>query len=184
MWKTITVLLALSMMCGCTTTSGEHQAEGSASSADDYTLAAGDKIKIVVEGEKDFSGEFVVDASGAIAMPIVGPIPANGMTLREVASAYGAKLREGQILRDPKVSAEPVGLRPILVLGEVKRPGQYAYVSGMTIQSAVQLAEGYSYYAKESSAEITRGGRTVEVDVAAQVKILPGDTVRIPKRFF
>ena len=184
MWKTITILLALGMMCGCTSGNGERQADGSAPGGADYTLAAGDKIKIVVEGEKDFSGEFVVDSSGAIAAPIVGSIPANGLTLREVASAYAAKLREGQILRDPKVSAEPLGLRPILVLGEVKRPGQYAYVSGMTIQSAVDLAEGYAYYAKEGAAEITRGGRTVAVDVAAQMKILPGDTVRIPKRFF
>ena len=111
-------------------------------------------------------------------------IEAKGKTLAELSAAYAAKLRDGQILRDPKVTAEPVGLRPIFVLGEVKRPGQYAYVTGMTIQSAVELAEGYTYYAKESSAEITRGGRTVEVDVAAQIKILPGDMVRIPKRFF
>ena len=184
MWKTIAILLALGFMCGCTSASRERQADGSASAAADYRLAAGDKIKIVVEGEKDFSGEFVVDASGAIAAPIIGLIPANGLTLSEVAAAYGAKLREGQILRDPKVSAEQVGMRPILVLGEVKRPGQYAYVSGMTIQSAVELAEGYTYYAKQSAAEITRGGRTVEVDVAAQMQILPGDTVRIPKRLF
>lgn len=104
--------------------------------------------------------------------------------MREFEAAYAAKLRDAQILRDPKVSAEVIGFRPIYVLGEVKKPGQYAYVSGMTVQKAVALAEGYTYRANESSAEITRGGRKIEVDVTAQTKVLPGDEIRIPERFF
>ena len=184
MWKTLAIVLALGV-AGCTSSGSQPQADGApAGGGGEYTLVAGDRIKLVVEGEKDFSGEFTVDSAGAITAPIVGAVPASGKTLHELADAYGAKLRDGQILREPKVTAEPVGLRPIFVLGEVKRPGQYAYVSGMTIQSAVELAEGYTYYAKQSAAEITRGGRTVEVDVATEMKILPGDTVRIPKRFF
>jgi len=186
MWKIVGLLLALGVVAGCTSANsgGPADATEATGSVGEFALAAGDKIKIVVAGEKDFSGEFVVDSGGAIAAPIVGPIQVNGLTLAQLASAYAAKLRDGQILREPKVTAEAVGLRPIFVLGEVKRPGQYAYVTGMTIQSAVELAEGYTYYAKESAAEITRSGRTVEVDVAAQIKVLPGDTVRIPKRLF
>jgi polysaccharide biosynthesis/export protein len=184
MWKIIGIVLALVMTSACSSASGDGQLSADAAGSADLTLSSGDKIKLVVEGEKDFSGEFTVDSAGVITVPVVGAIPIKGMTLAEAASAYGAKLRDGQILRNPKVTAESVGLRPIFVLGEVKRPGQYAFVAGMTIQSAVELAEGYTYYAKESSAEITRGGRTVAVDVSTQIKILPGDSIRIPKRFF
>jgi polysaccharide export outer membrane protein len=119
-----------------------------------------------------------------LAAPFVGQISVKGMTLREFERAYAAKLREAQILRDPRVSAEVISFRPIYVLGEVKKPGQYAYVSGMTVQKAVALAEGYTYRASESRVEITRGGKKFSVDVTPVTKVFPGDEIRIPERFF
>jgi polysaccharide export outer membrane protein len=160
---------------------GSPQAQGS---SDDYRLGAEDKVKITVFGEQDLSGEFVVDSSGVLSVPFLGQIQVKGMTLREFEAAYAAKLREAQILRDPRVSAEVSSFRPIYVLGEVKKPGQYAYVSGMTVQKAVALAEGYTYRASEGSVEITRAGAKFTVDVTPQTKVLPGDEIRIPERFF
>jgi polysaccharide export outer membrane protein len=154
------------------------------SGVEDYRLGPEDKVKVTVFGEADLSGEFVVDSSGVLAAPYVGQVPVKGMTLREFETAYAAKLREAEILRDPRVSAEVTSFRPIYVLGEVKKPGQYAYVSGMTVQKAVALAEGYTYRATESSVEITRGGRKFSVDVTPQTKVLPGDEIRVPERFF
>lgn len=155
-----------------------------APSADDYRLGPEDKIKVTVFGEADLSGEFVVDSSGVLVTPFVGQIEVKGMTLREFEASYAAKLRDAEILRDPRVSAEVTSFRPIYVLGEVKKPGQYAYVSGMTVQKAVALAEGYTYRASESSVEITRGGRKSTIEVTPQTKVLPGDEIRIPERFF
>lgn len=181
MWKLLAFVLALTVVAGCSSSGGQPAQD---SSAADYTIAAGDKIGVTVEGEKDFSGEFVVDASGSISAPMAGSVAVAGLSLRDAAKAYGDKLRDAQILRDPKVTIEAVGVRPIFVLGEVNRPGQYAYESGLTLRAAIDLAQGYTYYAKQSSAEITRAGRTVEVAVDTDIKILPGDTVRISKRLF
>lgn len=188
-----TVLLA-SMLAACSTfgitgTPAPTHADTPATAAsadanDEYRLGAEDKVKVTVYGEQDFSGEFLVDSSGVLSAPFIGQIQVKGLTLRQFELAYAAKLRDAQILRDPKVSAEVIGFRPIYVLGEVKKPGQYAYVSGMTVQKAVALAEGYTYRASESKAEITRGGRKIDVDVTAQTKVLPGDEIRIPERFF
>jgi polysaccharide export outer membrane protein len=155
-----------------------------AAASDDYRLGAEDKLKVTVFGEPDLSGEFVIDSSGVLAVPFVGQIPVKGMTLREFEQAYAGKLREAEILRDPRVNAEVTSFRPIYVLGEVKKPGQYAYVSGMTIQKAVALAEGYTYRASEGTVEITRGGKKFSIDVTPQTKVLPGDEIRIPERFF
>lgn len=154
------------------------------SSDEDYRLGAEDKVKVTVYGEADLSGEFVIDSSGVLAAPYVGQIQVKGMTLREFETAYAAKLRDAEIMRDPRVTAEVVSFRPIYVLGEVKKPGQYAYVSGMTVQKAVALAEGYTYRASESTVEITRGGRKLNLDVTPQTKVFPGDEIRIPERFF
>lgn len=151
---------------------------------DDYRLGAEDKVKVTVFGEADLSGEFVVDSSGVLAAPYVGQIQVRGMTLREFELAYAKKLREAEIMKDPRVTAEVISFRPIYVLGEVKKPGQYAYVSGMTVQKAVALAEGYTYRASESTVEITRGGKKIKIDVTPQTKVFPGDEIRIPERFF
>ncbi len=153
-------------------------------SADDYRLGAEDKVKINVYGEADLSGEFVVDSSGVLSAPFIGQITVKGLTVREFEAAYATKLREAEILKDPKVSAEVTSFRPIYVLGEVKKPGQYAYVSGMTIQKAVALAEGFTYRASESRVEVTRSGRKFTIEVTPQTKVLPGDEIRILERFF
>ena len=73
---------------------------------EDYRLGPEDKVKVTVFGETDLSGEFLVDSSGVLAAPFVGQISVKGLTLRQFESAYAAKLREAQILRDPRVSAE------------------------------------------------------------------------------
>jgi polysaccharide export outer membrane protein len=177
-------LIALAA-CASSSSDGSTASQGKIeTSSEDYRLGPEDKVKVTVFGETDLSGEFVVDSSGVLSVPFLGQISVKGMTLRQFESAYAAKLREAQILRDPRVSAEVVSFRPIYVLGEVKKPGQYAYVSGMTVQKAVALAEGYTYRASESSVEITRGGRKFKVDVTPMTKVFPGDEIRIPERFF
>jgi protein involved in polysaccharide export with SLBB domain len=179
------VLTVLSACAGSSsdgpTTSAPSKVE---SGAEDYRLGPEDKVKVTVFGETDLSGEFLVDSSGVLSAPFIGQISVKGLTLREFEKAYAAKLRDAQILRDPRVSAEVVSFRPIYVLGEVKKPGQYAFVSGMTVQKAVALAEGYTYRASESTVEITRSGKKFKVDVTPMTKVFPGDEIRILERFF
>lgn len=160
------------------------EAAPTAPSEDDYRLGAEDKVKINVFGEADLSGEFTVDSSGVLSAPFIGQVPVKGLTLREFEAVYATKLKEAEILKDPRVSAEVTSFRPIYVLGEVKKPGQYAFVSGMTVQKAVALAEGFTYRASESRVEVTRGGRKFTIEVTPQTKVLPGDEIRIPERFF
>jgi len=182
----LALLAALFLVVACAGDGGDiaSPTATNAQNEDDYRLGAEDKVKVTVFGEVDLSGEFVIDSSGVLSAPYIGQIPVKGMTLREFENAYAAKLRDAEIMRDPRVSAEVTSFRPIYVLGEVKKPGQYAYVSGMTVQKAVALAEGYTYRASESSVEITRGGRKFSIDVTPQAKVLPGDEIRVPERFF
>jgi protein involved in polysaccharide export with SLBB domain len=154
----------------------------SAAPAQEYTLGSEDKIRLTVFGEEQLSGELQVDSSGSVSMPLVGEVRAGGLTLRQFEAAVAAKLKQGY-LQDPKVSAEVVNFRPIYVIGEVKKPGQYPFVSNMTLQKAVALAEGYTYRANESSAEIVRAGRKFRAD-GAMTPLLPGDEIRILERYF
>src|SRR5258708_2603653 len=43
-----------------------------------YTLDTGDKLRVVVFGQDGLSNSYVVDASGAITMPLIKAVPARG----------------------------------------------------------------------------------------------------------
>lgn len=150
----------------------------------DYELGSGDKLRVLVFGEEDLSGEFDVSGSGMVALPLIGQVRARGLTLSEFEDAVEAKLREGY-LTNPRVSVEVMNYRPFYIYGEVAEPGQYPYTSGMTVLNAVAVAGGYTYRANQSDVYITRGeGNEVTYPASQAVKVLPGDVVRVPERFF
>jgi len=150
-----------------------------------YRLGPGDKLRIIVFGENELSGEFFVDDSGAIDLPLIGDVPAAGVSVGEFEDRVVARFKEGY-LRDPKVSIEVLNYRPFFIIGEVRNGGEYPYKSGLTIQDAVAMAGGFSYRANQKTVYIRRAGENNEqsFDSTQRVPIYPGDNVRIPERFF
>lgn len=149
-----------------------------------YVLGAGDKLRVIVYGEDDLSGQFDVTGAGKVSLPLIGQVQAAGLTLEQFEKEVADKLSQGY-LTSPKVSAEVLNYRPFYIMGEVEKPGQYPYTSDMTVLNAVAVAGGYTYRANEDSVYITRGaGSEVEYPASQQVKVLPGDVVRVPERFF
>ncbi|MFT3997815.1 MAG: polysaccharide biosynthesis/export family protein, partial [Asticcacaulis sp.] len=111
-----------------------------------YRLGAGDKVRLIVFGEKDLGGEYVVNGAGTISLPLIGEIKASGLTVTELQQSVAASYASGY-LRDPKVNFEVLNFRPFYILGEVNKPGEYPYVTGLTVVNAVARAEGYTYRA-------------------------------------
>lgn len=151
--------------------------------ADTYNLGPGDKIAVTVFNEENLSGEFQIDGNGIIAFPLIGTIEAKGKTARQVEEAIVARLNQGYIV-DPRVSVEVLTYRPFYILGEVRTPGSYPYVNGMTVLNAVALAGGYTYRAKTSYALVKRHGSSEEVEVDPTTLIYPGDVVTVKERYF
>ena len=150
----------------------------------DYELGSGDRLRVIVFGEHNLSGEFDVGGSGVVALPLIGQVRANGLTLSAFEDAVEAKLQDGY-LTNPRVSVEVMNYRPFYIYGEVSEPGQYPYTSGMTVLNAVAVAGGYTYRANQGKVYITRGeGDEVEYPASQAVKVLPGDVLRVPERFF
>ena len=96
-----------------------------------YTLDAGDRLRIVLFGQEGLTNSYAVDASGHIAMPLIGSVLARGATTDQLSRRIADKLRQGYI-REPHVAVEIEAYRPFLILGEVTQPGQYPYVANMT----------------------------------------------------
>lgn len=150
-----------------------------------YRLASGDRLRIIVFGQDNLSNVYAVDGSGHISMPLISTVMAQGRTTQELARAIEAKLRAGY-LREPKVSVEVDTYRPFFVLGEVTNSGQFPFVNGMTVQTAVAIAGGFSPRGQRNSAEVTRmiDGQLVTATVPITYPVQPGDTVVIKERWF
>ena len=172
--------------CGTTPISSGSEAETVLKrEVGEYRLEPGDQLVIFVLNEPDLSAEFLVDGSGIVSLPLIGDIPAQGKSVREIDSLITAKLRDGY-LRSPDVSVELLNYPPIFILGEVNKPGQYPFVEDLTILKAVATAEGFSYRANQKVIMIRGANDAEEVKVALEpgTKVLPGDTIRVLERFF
>jgi polysaccharide export outer membrane protein len=150
-----------------------------------YTLASGDRLRIIVFGQDNLSNVYAVDGAGRITMPLIGSVPAIGLTTQQLARAIEGHLRQGYV-REPRVTVEVDSYRPFFILGEVQTSGQYPFVSGMTVQTAVAIAGGFAPRARRSSATITRriGSDTVTAEVPITFPVQPGDTILIGERWF
>jgi polysaccharide export outer membrane protein len=150
-----------------------------------YRLGAGDDLRVLVFGQEQLSGQFKVDGSGQISLPLVGDVRAQGRSARELEQDITTRLADGYV-RDPQVSVQVMAFRPFFILGEVKTPGQYAYVDGMTAVTAVAMAGGFTYRARQDYVLVTRGADAQKVERRAPVStpVLPDDVVRVPERFF
>ena len=120
-----------------------------------YQLGPGDKLRVTVFGEEDLSGEFEIDGSGRISMPLIGVVDLRSKSLRQAEAEIVAMLLDGY-LRNPKVSVDVLNYRPFYILGEVNEPGSYPYRAGMTVLNAVVLAGGYTPRADEDDITIQR----------------------------
>jgi len=150
-----------------------------------YTLDSGDKLRVVVFGQDGLTNSYSVDAGGSITMPLIGAVPARGLTTAELSAAIGARLRQG-FIREPHVAVEIETYRPFFILGEVTFPGQYPYVANMTVETAVAIAGGFTPRAYHSQVVISRmvGGQTVRATVPAGTPVRPGDTITVSERWF
>lgn len=148
-------------------------------------LQAGEKIRVTVYGEDKLSGDYEIDPGGLISLPLAGTIKAAGLTQTELEAALAQKFRS-EYLKSPKVTVSIASYRPFYILGEVERPGEYPYKSGLNILSATALAGGPTYRASRSTVLIQRVGESAmrEYPMSSSVPVLPGDLVRIPERYF
>jgi protein involved in polysaccharide export with SLBB domain len=119
----------------------------------DYTLGSQDKIRLKVfewRASRDeifewaaFNAEYTVGAGGKISLPLVGDMLAAGKSSTELSQAIGQALqRRIGLAEPPSISVEVVQFRPFYIVGDVERPGEYAYRPGLTLLQAITIAGG------------------------------------------
>ncbi len=181
----LAMIVMLAGLSGCVTTNIDKTDNLQHVQNAEYKLDTGDSVRLIVFGHEKLSGEFGIGSSGKVSFPLILETQVSGLTVKELEDYITNELSP-QYLLDPKVSIEVLSYRDVYILGEVRTPGKYPYIPNMTVQKAVAIAGGYTYRAKEKTAEITRqsqGEITTKI-IGAKSMILPGDTLVINRKWF
>lgn len=151
-----------------------------------YTLGSGDLLRVSVFGEPGLSIEEIrLNDAGTFSYPFLGTIRAKGETAAGVERAITRGLR-GDYLIDPKVTVSILKYREFFINGEVRNPGGYSFIPGMTLRKAVALAGGFTERASRRSfnliedTDINKKSKKADLNTP----IMPGDIVTIGQSFF
>jgi polysaccharide export outer membrane protein len=185
--KHVAMLLTVAALTACGSAPGAFEGSTAAlSGTAAHNLAPGDKLKVSVFNEPDLTGDFAIDENGNVGFPLVGELKAAGLGVDEFKANLVERLQSG-FVRNPRVTIDVLNYRPINVIGEVKNAGQYPYRPGMTAQDVAAIAGGYTYRANEGKIYVTRGANKNQITVdfdKGNIPLFPGDSVRIPERYF
>jgi len=171
--------------CGGGALSEAEQQSLAATATAPAKLQPGDKVNIIVYGESSLSGEYQLNQSGQLSLPLAGTVEARGLSQSELEQALAKKFRS-EYLKHPRVTVTIATLQPYYVMGEVKNPGEFVYKSGLNVLTALAIAGGPTYRASRNTVQIQRRGETGTRDypVSATVPVLPGDVIKVPERYF
>ena len=186
-WRAMVLLapmLAMGVSAYAQSTASPAPAE-TAPAGSPYRLGFGDKLRISVFGEPTLSGEFQVSGAGAVSMPLIGDVPAVGLSAGELQAQLTQRLAAGY-LKNPKVAVEVFSFRPFFVLGEVERPGRYPTSEGTNILGAIATAGGFTYRANTKKIFLRRAGEQQEhkIEATSNIEVQPGDVLRVGERYF
>lgn len=116
-----------------------------------------DTIQVDVFNVPDLSREMQIDASGRIAMPLVGTVDARGKTAQELAATIEMALK-GRYVRNPEVTVNIKSSvsQVVTIDGQVVEPGLYPVTNQMTLLRAIASAKGLGEFARQEDVVILR----------------------------
>jgi polysaccharide export outer membrane protein len=180
------VIVALACALGSAVSLAAAQDGSSTAPANSASLPGvrpGDVIRVWVWREKDYSGEFPVEARGVVVLPLLGEISVPGKT----AEALADTLREAyrKYLNNPSIQITV--LRRIAVQGEVVKPGLYPADATITIGELIALAGGVTPGGNPKKIRLVREGRVIVSGlgpgtVLQQSPVQSGDAVFVPQK--
>jgi protein involved in polysaccharide export with SLBB domain len=178
-------LSALAWLCLLPVLAGA-QAPARDLSVSNYRLGSGDVITIEVLGEDDLKRERIrLSDAATISYPILGEIHLSGKTVGELERIIREGLR-GRYLVNPQVTVTINEYRNFYINGQIRQPGGYPYIPGLTVIKAVSLAGGFSERAAQNKIYVVRENdpKQERVKVGLNEAVHPGDIVTVEESFF
>ncbi len=136
----------------------------------DYIVRADDKLKIKIFQYPELSGEYTVSANGTIFIAAIGEVPVNGISTKEAADRISERFVRSGLSDKPGTSVEVLQSRPVYILGDVQKAGEYPFRPGLTVLQAVSLAGGWLRYNDPGMVRLDRDTITLKGDMRNLVK--------------
>jgi polysaccharide biosynthesis/export protein VpsN len=154
-----------------------------------YRLKASDPITVYLRGilPQDVQMQDVIDENGRINLPYIGTVQAAGKTTSELEAEIQRLYIEGKIYKHVTVNVVMLS-QGYFVRGEVKQPGRYDLVTGVTVVQAIAQAGGYTEFKDPRHVRLIRSGKTTEINVLEleadprkDISIESGDVIVVPR---
>jgi len=161
---TIAVTILLIAAGGCSGTP-KAMLEEANRPAKDFLLGPEDVLEVVVWRNQELSRQVIVRPDGMISMPLIGDVPASGLTANELAYEISQRLKTFKEHPTVSVSVKEVNSYIVYLLGEVSKPGKYQLKSYTTVLQAIAMAGGFTPFASKNRIHVLRnspnGGGTI-----------------------
>jgi polysaccharide export outer membrane protein len=186
--------VALALVAALTACAPPPAYNWTAESALGYRIGPGDVLKVVVWKHEELGAQVAVRPDGAISLPLVGDVAANGRSAVEIAGDVQSRLHRFY-QDDPPVTVQVQEVKSykIYVIGEVSKPGEFSPSQEVTVLMSLSLAGGFTRFADPDRIVIvrrdSRGERRIPFDYGAVVRrgdlrqniaLELGDTVIVP----
>lgn len=153
----------------------------------ELALKPGDVLQINIWPDATLSGSFTVEETGLVYLPFLGAVQVTGVSLDRLRN----QLREGYstILKEPVVTITP--LFRVGVMGEVRGPGIYPIDPTVDLLELIQLAGGFTQFAKSDQVRIIREGQMINLNVQRALEgaanlgdlmLQSGDNIVVPRK--
>lgn len=132
----------------------------------DYTLGAGDYVRVTVYGDSELMRETRVSEDGVLSMPLIGEVRVGGLTTIESEKRIAEQLKKGGFIANPQVSVLVLEFmsKSVSVLGGVLKPGRYPVTRPTDIKDILAEAGGLTNEASEI-VTVVRGDKRSEYDL-------------------
>lgn len=161
------------------------------------TLRIGDPVELKISGvpvdeQTQVNNIYTVDTTGAINLPYINKVRADGLTPSQLSASIEGSYRSGKIYTNPTITIvmQP-GARFVNVGGAVRSPSRVAFTEDMTLLTAINAAGGFNDFADQRKVRVMRGSdvkiydvRESRRDPSRDIRLQPGDRVEIPQSFF
>ncbi|MGI6296549.1 MAG: polysaccharide biosynthesis/export family protein [Armatimonadota bacterium] len=157
--------------------------------ADGSNLVVGDVVSVVVDGEKELTKPYEINAEGCIRVSMIGEVKLQGLNTSEAAAVLTEALTD--ILVNPQVSVQFLerAKMNVFVVGQVLKRGLVDVGVGDRVIQALAQA-GYDDTAELSHVNVRRGDKVIDLDLtkyltgedlSVNIELLSGDTVVVPR---
>jgi polysaccharide biosynthesis/export protein len=147
-------MLSLLVFAGCESYTGETLPQA-ASGQHPGVLSAGDTIKVTFTTAPELNQSEKIEADGRVNMPLIGQVYAIGKTTGqlqvELTNLYKSQLQNSDVI----VTLENVAI-PVVVSGEVQKPGKIVFERPATVLEAIMEAGGFTAYGDPKKIAVIR----------------------------